>query len=160
MMLKMSDEAKDEIQSIVLLSNKFSQKPVIGSKRTFDEIENKIVAYGMKILRMNDAHVAHAYLNKILINKEDGLISPSEEFFSKFKEHIENCKKPACSLNIIPDMLKDEKKSSDAMNHLIRCTNPMCSDIICGTVKNVIKFNFIKTNINSYQNQLASRAAS
>jgi len=159
-MLKMSEEAKLEIESIVLLSNKFSQKPVIGSKRSFDEIENKIVAYGMNILRMNDTHIAHAYFNKILISKEDGLISPSEESFFKFKKHKESCNKQTCSLNIIPDMLKNEKKSSDAMNHLIRCTNPMCSDSVCGTVKNVIKFNFIKTNINSYQNLIASRTTS
>jgi hypothetical protein len=158
MKLKMSEEAKEEILSIILLTNKFSQKKqVTGTKRTYDAHEDKIVTYGMKILRMNDAHVAHAYFNKILINKEDGILCPMESNFSNLKTHMETCTKPTCSFNVVPVMLKNEKKSSDTMNHVIRCTNPACSDMICWSVKNIMKFNFIKTNINCYQNLVASK---
>jgi hypothetical protein len=164
----MSDESKDEIASIILLSSKFSKesKPIIGIKRqyndmNYDPIEHAIVNNGMRYLHINSEEVEVAMFNRLLIKKSDGITSIDIESnhpkIDDFNKHMKKCNHPECVFNMIPSVLNDKNKTSDIMNHIIRCTNPHCSDKGCIYFKRVLKFNFIKTALNSYHSYKKSK---
>ena len=175
-MLKMSDESKHEIASIVLLSSKFSKdsKSIIGTKRSYDNIEgaiindtrydpieHAIVNNGMRYLHITSEEVEVAMFNRLLIKKSDGLTSIDIESnhpkIDDFNKHMKKCTHAECVFNMIPSILNDKNKTSDIMNHIIRCTNPHCSDKGCIYFKRVLKFNFIKTALNSYHSYKKSK---
>jgi len=101
-----------------------------------------------KKIRMDNRAITSATYSLRELQKQDGVpitiaTNPTFEYFNKM---CSGCRKDDCTLHLIPTMLDDPLKSHSVMNHIIRCSNPLCSSISCILVKNMLKFNIINSD--------------
>lgn len=135
----MSDEAINEIENILLLSRKFAK-----NKPKYDSTT------AIKSLNISPEDIKVALFSKIIIHKYDGYICPNERLpiFDNFRKNIIDKDASAEKFYYIPQLLNNPVMCSVVMNHIIRCTDPKCSYERCAYIKNILKYNFIKTEVN------------
>jgi hypothetical protein len=140
----------NEIELIALLSRRFAPKTAIKEK---DQPSTMV----MKSLDMSYEDLKIAKFSKIIINKYNGKLCPAEHepVFKKFKKEVDTGKPSSYVFHIIPTILNNPISSCEIMNHIMICTDPSCLNESCFYVKNLMKYNLIKTSMNRHDSQKA-----
>lgn len=134
-----------ELESIALLSRRFAPTRCAPIKENKNSSTNV-----MKELHMSYDEVKIAKFSKIIINKYNGVACPAEHepVFKELKGSFDSGADSSYIFHMIPTTLNNPMASCAIMNHIMMCTDPKCSNEMCYYVKNLMKYNIIKTSMN------------